>query len=112
MSKNPKNKNAEPEPDTESSSNTTDTDTENDKKDIENKKSNKKFAFSKKAKLYVAMAVVLLVIGGYLWYRNRKNKGVVQENNGLAQTTNVLPSASVPAQSVVLTQPIQPIQDF
>lgn len=105
MSKNPKNKNAEPEPDTESSSNTTDTDT--DKKDIENKKSNKKFAFSKKAKLYVAMAVVLLVMGGYLWYRNRKNKGVVQENTGVVQTMNVLPSASVPAQSLVLTQPIQ-----
>jgi hypothetical protein len=104
MSKNPKNKNAEPEPDTESSSNTTDT---NSEKDIENKKLNKKFAFSKKAKLYVAMVVVLLVIGGYLWYRNRKNKGVVQENNGLAQTTNVVPSASVPTQSVVLTQPIQ-----
>ena len=104
MSKNQKNKKSEPEQKTD----TTDTEnTENsENNDIENKKSNKKFNLSKKAKLYIGIAIVLLIIGVYLWYKNKKNKGLVQQNNGVVQTTNVLPpTPNVPAQSVVVTNP-------
>lgn len=57
--------------DTDSSS-STDTDNEQ-KNNIETSTKVKKSGLSKKAKLYIAIAVVLLIGGAYMWYKNKKN---------------------------------------
>ena len=118
MSKNLKNKESDSDSET-----TTDTETEpkktltkskdNDKKDNDkkdnDKKDNDKKGLSKKAKIYIAITVVLLVIGGYMWYKNKKNKAngtvMVQNNNGTTQNTMAVPQTSNPvAQSVMVSQ--------
>jgi hypothetical protein len=103
--------------DTDSSSST---DTDNEQKNnietsTKDKKTVKKSGLSKKAKLYIAIAVVLLIGGAYMWYKNKKNNAsaITQVNTGVIQTPGMsVPSVPV-AQSVMLSQGnAQHVPDF
>lgn len=73
---------------------------------------------SRKAKLYILICVVLLVVGGYMWYKNRKSNMQIQNVKGelvelvrggetLNQTQNnpqLPPVNSNPVQTIQLTQ--------
>lgn len=73
---------------------------------------------SRKAKLYILICVVLLIVGGYMWYKNRKSNGQVQNIKGelvgggqnLNQTNQINtqpqlpPMNSNPVQTIQLTQ--------
>jgi len=99
--------------DTDSSS-STDTDNEQ-KNNIETSTKVKKSGLSKKAKLYIAIAVVLLIGGAYMWYKNKKNNAsaITQVNTSGIQTPGMsVPSVPV-AQSVMLSQGnAQHVPDF
>ncbi len=72
---------------------------------------------SRKAKLYILICVVLLVVGGYMWYKNRKSNNQVQNIQGeligghTSNQTNqvnvqpqIPPMNSNPVQTIQLTQ--------
>jgi len=101
---------------TESESDTeTDTDTEstNSKVDKKNKSIlNKINNLSRKAKLYIGICVVLLLAGLYMWYKNKKNN--IVNNNEVIQSpviNNIQPPTQIGGvvQEIVQTQQTMPI---
>ena len=112
------NKDSDKENDTDTDTDTT-TSTESDNNDNTSffgKLNN----LSRKAKLYILICVVLLVVGGYMWYKNRKSNVQVQNITGelvgggqasQANQTNQVhtqpqlpPMNSNPIQTIQLTQ--------
>lgn len=118
MGKNKKTK-EEPEPETKTETKTkteteteteTDTDTETEVKNKKKKSNKNNSMFSKfnnltkKTKLYIFMILVLFIIAGYMWYKNKKTE-TPKIQNEVKQMKHLSPS---PIREIQMTQGVVP----
>lgn len=97
-----KSKKEETESDTE-----TDTDTETETTEKSTSFLSKLNNMSKKTKIYIGFIILLFVVAGYMWYRNRKQNQETQ----IVQDVNPQVAPSVPVvQNLQIPQNMQEIQ--
>jgi hypothetical protein len=108
MGKNKKSKDLNTDTDT---STITNTDTEkllNNKKKNKNKNKNTSFFskinnLSRKTKLYIIMIIILFLVTGYIWYKNKKNIEGIKEP--IQIVNHEIPNN--PIQEIQVTQQVQ-----